>query len=36
VGVIGRMGYGLVMDHGEVTVQPVINDNFKYWIIRFS
>jgi hypothetical protein len=38
-GVIGGIGYGLVnlvMDLGGVIVQPVFNDNFKYWIIMFG
>jgi hypothetical protein len=36
VGVIGGVGYGLVMCHGRVIVQPILNEIFKYWIIRFA
>jgi hypothetical protein len=35
-GVIGRMGYSLVMGCGEEVVQLVFNNNLKYWIIRFG
>jgi hypothetical protein len=34
--VIGRMGYGLIMGLGNVIVQPVIDNNFKYRIARFG
>jgi hypothetical protein len=36
VGIIGGMGYNLVMGRRKVIVQPVFNDNFNYWNIRFG